>query len=104
MSDKILAGILAERPASIEEAVSVLERIDQVLSSDDGLKWFNLLYLMVTKEVLEHPPADGWADPDWLARLDVNFVQLYLNAMAAFIIDPGSGRGRFCSRRGSTTE
>jgi hypothetical protein len=85
MSDETLSEILAQRPLSINDAVSVLERIDGALSTNDGLKWFNLLYLMVTKEVLEHPPADGWSDPDWLARLDVNFAQLYLDALAAFV-------------------
>src|SRR5687768_1792294 len=85
MSDEILAGILAERPQTIEGALSILDRIDSVLTRDDGLKWFNLLYLMVTKEVLEHPPAKGWSDPAWLARLDVNFAQLYFDALAVFV-------------------
>ena len=88
MSDEILAGILAERPQTIEGALSTLEQIDGVLSAGDGLKWFNLLYLMVTKEVLEHPPAEGWSDPAWLARLDVNFAQLYFDALAAFNANP----------------
>src|SRR5688500_15979522 len=88
MSDALLAGILDERPQTIEGVLSMLERIDGVLDSSDGLKWFNLLYLMVTKEVIEHPPADGWSDPDWLARLDVNFAQLYFDALKVFITDP----------------
>src|SRR5688500_2019083 len=87
MSDQILAAILVERPKTIEDALSMLEKIDGILTSDDGLKWFNLLYLMVTKEVLERPPAEGWSDPMWLARLDVNFAQLYFDALSAFIAD-----------------
>lgn len=103
MSDERVIDILAERPASINDALSVLESIDTVLANNDGLKWFNLLYMMVTKEVIEHPPANGWSDPVWLARLDVNFAQLYFDALAAFIADSASAakpwRVLFSARR-----
>lgn len=67
-------------PASISDVVEVMERIDAALPPDDGLKWFNKLYLMVTQEV-DAPPA-GWANAAWVTRLDIVFAGLYFAAVA----------------------
>jgi hypothetical protein len=72
-------------PATIDDVVQMMESIDQLLPDGDGLKWFNRLYLMVTKQVDEHPPMGGWKDPDWLLRLDVVFAGLYFTAVADFL-------------------
>jgi hypothetical protein len=81
MSDQVLAEITATPVSTIPEVISVMQRIDELLPNEDGLKWFNLLYLMVTKAVLENPPPAGWADAQWLARLDVIFAGLYFEAV-----------------------
>ena len=48
----MLASILALRPArSIAEVIAVMVAIDQALPDDDGVKWFNRLYLRVTRAV-----------------------------------------------------
>ena len=60
-------------PATIDDVVKTMESIDQLLSDGDGLKWFNRLYLMVTKEVDSRPPAGGWKDADWLLTLAIVF-------------------------------
>lgn len=60
-----------------------MESIDNTLPSSDGLKWFNLLYLMVTKQV-NAPPA-GWKAPSWTEHLDVVFARLYFNAITSWI-------------------
>jgi Family of unknown function (DUF5995) len=80
---KILA-LLAHRAAlaSIEEVIQVMQGLDKMLLSSDGLKWFNLLYLSVTQAVYEKPPAGGWRDQQWLSRLDINFARLYFDALA----------------------
>jgi hypothetical protein len=52
------------------------------LPSNDGLKWFNRLYLMVTQEIDAQPPAKGWEDDTWLTRLDVVFATFYFAAIA----------------------
>ena len=72
-------------PATIDDVVQVMEKIDQLLPDGDGLKWFNRLYLMVTKEVDLSPPAGGWRDADWLTLLDVVFAKFYFGAVAGFL-------------------
>lgn len=82
LSDQPLIDIvIAGTPSTIEDAIDVMEEIDRTLTSDDGLKWFNLLYLLVTREVLAHPPLGGWQHPAWIARLDVIFANLYFTAI-----------------------
>jgi hypothetical protein len=47
-----LSQILAVRPAaSIDDVVRIMTAIDGRLPDDDGLKWFNRLYLEVTLAV-----------------------------------------------------
>jgi hypothetical protein len=72
-------------PATIDDVVKIMESIDQLLPDRDGLKWFNRLYLMVTKEVDMDPPAGGWKDAIWLPLLDVVFAGLYFRAVAGFL-------------------
>ena len=62
-----------------------MQNIDTLLPDDDGLKWFNLLYLFVTRQVRDNPPANGFADVAWLTRLDVVFANLYFRAIASFL-------------------
>lgn len=45
--------------ATISDVIATMESIDQALPSSDGLKWFNLLYLMVTKQVNAPPAGEG---------------------------------------------
>ncbi|HXC97544.1 MAG TPA: DUF5995 family protein [Edaphobacter sp.] len=88
VADKPLYEIVnGATPATIEDVAQIMERIDQLLSDGDGLKWFNRLYLMVTKEVDLSPPAGGWKDPGWLTLLDVVFASLYFKAVADFLSD-----------------
>ncbi len=62
-----------------------MRRIDNLLPSGDGLKWFNLLYMRVTQQVDSNPPPGGWEDSAWLTRLDVVFAQFYLNAISSWL-------------------
>jgi Family of unknown function (DUF5995) len=59
--------------------------MDALLAADDGLKWFNRLYLMVTQQVDLNSPGGAWASPLWLTRLDVVFASLYFSAVAGFL-------------------
>jgi hypothetical protein len=72
-------------PATIDDVVKRMESIDELLPDGDGLKWFNRLYLMVTKEVDLDPPAGGWKDAEWLLLLDVVFAGFYFRAVAGFL-------------------
>ena len=89
--DQALVQIVsAGSPATIGEVIAMMESIDNVLALNDGLKWFNLLYLMVTKDVEARPPAGGWADPRALEHLDVVFANLYFRDLVAWHNDPNS--------------
>lgn len=90
MSDEKLTGILSMPVSTIEEVISVLRAIDELLPNEDGLKWFNFLYLKVTEKVLENPPVGGWSAPVWLTRLDVIFAGLYLDSVRKWINSPAS--------------
>lgn len=72
-------------PANIADVISKMQGIDTLLPTNDGLKWFNRLYLMVTQQVDQHPPEGGWKSPDWLMRLDVQFAGLYFDAVEAYL-------------------
>ena len=63
-------------PTTIADVLNLIQRIDDLLPNGDGLKWFNLLYMMVTQQVDSSPPPGGWEDSAWLTRLDVVFAQL----------------------------
>jgi hypothetical protein len=83
--NELLQVVTGAAPAAIADVIDVMEKIDANLKSGDGLKWFNFLYLAVTREIRDHPPAGGWAREDWLTRLDVNFAGFYFSAIAAFV-------------------
>ena len=69
-------------PAAIGDVIAVMQTIDGLLPGDDGLKWFNKLYLMVTQQIDVKPPQNGWEDATWLTHLDVVFAGLYVAAIA----------------------
>lgn len=80
-NDEALASLInAGVPQTMDEVVGLMERIDELLPGSDGLKWFNLLYLLVTRRVLEQPPG-SFADVRALAHLDVVFANLYFSAI-----------------------
>lgn len=81
----LLQIVSAAARTTIDEVVDVMQSIDGVLPNNDGLKWFNLLYLMVTREVRDHPPAAGWRDARWITQLDVVFANVYFTAIVNFL-------------------
>jgi hypothetical protein len=85
----MLSAILARRPArSIDEVVAMMNGIDATLPDEDGLKWFNRLYLRVTVAVRAAVAGATFRDPAFLARLDIVFANLYFDAAAAGDTDP----------------
>jgi hypothetical protein len=79
---QLLQIVTNAAPASIADVVALMQSIDALLPGSDGLKWFNRLYLMVTQQVDQQPPAGGWQDQDWLTRLDIVFAGFYFSAIA----------------------
>lgn len=80
--EKIALILNSASVSTIDDVIAVMRELDGVLPDDDGLKWFNLLYLKVTEAVRDNSAAGNWEDPEWLGRLDVVFAALYFNAVA----------------------
>lgn len=70
---------------TIADVIASMEAIDALLPVNDGLKWFNRLYLMVTEQVDLHPPGGAWESPVWFTLLDTTFAGLYFSALAGFL-------------------
>lgn len=80
-----LTPILTRTPVSrIEDVVAVMNQIDAALARSDGISCFNKLYLAVTENVLAQVAQATFADPRFLAALDVTFANLYFAALRAF--------------------
>jgi uncharacterized protein DUF5995 len=72
---------------TIDDVVATMRAIDARLPDDDGVKWFNFLYLEVTKEVLADRAS--WKDWPFLQRFDVVFARLYFDAVVSWEREPG---------------
>lgn len=68
-------------PQSIPDVLNGLQAIDGLCINEDGLKWFNGLYLAVTEAVENRVSDGGFTDPAWLAQLDVQFARLYFSTL-----------------------
>src|SRR5579872_3260138 len=86
----LLRIVTATPPTTIDQVFSMMDDIDQTLPGSDGLKWFNRLYLDVTKQVRDHPGSGNFADPQWVANLDVVFANLYFKSVGDFLRAPDS--------------
>ncbi len=81
----LLAMVSSTAPITIADVIAQMQAIDALLPDEDGLKWFNRLYLMVTQEVDLNPPGGAWKNPEWLLHLDVVFAGLYFTAIREFL-------------------
>jgi hypothetical protein len=86
---RLVALLSGPAPATIAEVLARMRAIDGLLAADDGLKWFNWLYLTVTEEV-GRGPAQPWRDGRWLERLDVVFGGLYFEAVRLWLTVPAT--------------
>jgi hypothetical protein len=85
IDEKLAQIITSQSVSAVRDVVTVMQSLDALLSDDDGLKWFNLLYLKVTEDVFNNPLAISWERPGWLERLDVVFARLYFSTIANWI-------------------
>ena len=81
--DAKLVTALQNAPATIADVLATMQAIDAIAVDGDGLKWFNWLYFQVTKTVEDRVQSGGFADAAFLSLLDVQFAQLYFNALRA---------------------
>jgi hypothetical protein len=79
---KIAALIAAASINTVNDVIALLLALDGELADDDGLKWFNLLYISVSEGVRDPSGVVQWENPIWLERLDVIFAKLYFAALA----------------------
>jgi hypothetical protein len=63
--------------------LSIMLAIDNRLPDADGVKWFNRLYLQVTRSVLQAVVGPTFHDARFMSELDVVFANLYFAALAA---------------------
>jgi hypothetical protein len=74
----MLTDIRKQTPvSSIGDVLSIMTAIDSCLPDSDGLKWFNRLYMQVTRSIKQavNPPA--FRDTRFMSELDVVFANLY---------------------------
>lgn len=74
---------MAAAVKTVADVLARLEAIDAALPPGDGVKWFNRLYLEVTREVEKAVPAAHQEAPGFLAALDVVFAARYFAAFDA---------------------
>ena len=70
-----------EAVTTIDEVVARLEDLERGLSPNDGVRWFNRLYLEVTIAVRAYIRERPLQAPPFLERLDVVFGNAYLAAL-----------------------
>jgi hypothetical protein len=77
----------------VAEAVDgVVERmtaaLDDLTAEDDPARFFLGTYLRITLAIGAAIDGGRFEDPDWVAAWDVDFAELYLDALVAFRADP----------------
>lgn len=68
---------------SVTGAIARMEAIEAALPAADGLACFNRMYLDVTRQVNSRLGQGFFADPAFMARLDVTFANRYFAAVGA---------------------
>ena len=76
--ERIAAGAIT----TIAQVIAQMEQIASELPAQDGVAYFNNLYLQVTKAVQAATTNVTFADPGFTERLDVVFAGLYFAAEA----------------------
>ncbi|WP_336721835.1 DUF5995 family protein [Paraflavisolibacter sp. H34] len=89
--DKGMAVLISSsKRETVADVVHVMQGLDALLPENDGLKWFNLMYLRTT-EAVQAGPADGaWQSKKFLERLTVIFAGYYFSAILDWQKDPKS--------------
>jgi Family of unknown function (DUF5995) len=90
IDERLVQVISASQVNGIEDVINVMQGLDNILQNNDGLKWFNLLYLRVTAAVRSSPPAEGWENQRYVERLAMIFAGLYFSAIASWQRDHDS--------------
>jgi hypothetical protein len=68
-------------PTQVEDVIDRMQQIAATLPTGDGVRAFNEMYLLTTQQVSRAIDTRTFADPAFMARLDVVFADLYLDAL-----------------------
>ena len=90
MSSKLLEVVSGTRCETFQSVLANLEALEGALGERDGLRWFTRLYSAMTEELAEQASMEVFKDPTFLEQLDCNFAELYFDAIAARLREPGS--------------
>jgi Family of unknown function (DUF5995) len=77
------AGTPAPAASTVAEVIAQMEAVGAALPAADGLACFNRMYLEVTQQVNAELGQGFYADPAFMAQLDVTFAGLYFSAADA---------------------
>src|SRR5262249_30686353 len=96
--------LLAQPVGDVQDVLQMMEALDQAFPDEDGVKWFNRLYWLVTQNVVRHMANTvEWQTPDWLPHMIPIFAQYYFRAvqLAATAVSacPRAWRPLFQQRR-----
>jgi hypothetical protein len=80
--DPTIVAAVQIKPQNIPDVLKIMQSIDATCADEDGLKWFNWLYMTVTETIENKVAGGGFKDPAWLSELDVLFARLYFEAVA----------------------
>ena len=95
-STQRLAELAAPDPGSIPEVLDRLEKIrdhadeTSLLGENDGIACFSKLYHIITANVGDTADSHGFADPEFLIQLDIEFATRYFRALQAYARDMDS--------------
>ncbi len=70
---------------TITDVIDLMDKLHDLLHEDDGLWWFNSLYRRVTMAIERDWKEGKWAHQDWLVYLDVQFAELYFQAIECWL-------------------
>jgi hypothetical protein len=79
--DAVLLTAVRTPRQSVADVIQTMQTIDATCLDGDGLKWFNWMYLEVTRAVEQRIVSGGFTDAAWLVELDVQFAHLYFAAL-----------------------
>ncbi|MGB7981055.1 MAG: DUF5995 family protein [Candidatus Nanopelagicales bacterium] len=74
----------------VADVVARMADLSAGLPTRDGVRAFNDMYLTTTREVARALGEHRFLDREFMDRLDVNFADLYFEALAAYDCDPAS--------------
>ena len=88
MSPALPKILTAPAVPDVSAAVERFHAIEAALPGNDGIVWFTRLYRSVTEAVRARLGQQTFADPAFLERLDIEFANLYLDALRAWASSP----------------